>query len=109
MYIEGRPFVLVTDHKPLRYIMSPSKPLSVTTAAILQRWCRFLGAFQYQIEFKTSHQHANCDGLSRPRLETETSGTAEDGDEVTLLHVSIVEKLPIKAKDGQRYSTSNPN
>ncbi|XP_062518491.1 uncharacterized protein K02A2.6-like [Corticium candelabrum] len=99
MYLEGQPFVLVTDHKPLKYIMALSKPVPVTAAARIQRWCLSLGAFHYQIEFKTTHQHANCDGLSPLPLETEKSGTAEEEDEITLLHVSIVDKLPIRAKD----------
>ena len=64
-YLEGRRFILITDHKPLKYNMDPGKAVPVTTAARLQRWCFFLGAFAYQIEYRGSKQHANCDGLSR--------------------------------------------
>ena len=41
-------------------------------------------------------------------LETKTSGMAEEEDEVTLLHVSIVDKLPIRAKDIRRATRSDP-
>ena len=64
-YLEGRRFILNTDHKPLKYSMDPGKAVPVTTAARLRRWCLFLGAFAYQIEYRGFKQHANCDGLSR--------------------------------------------
>ena len=32
-YLEGHCFTLITDHKPLKYIMDPSKAVPVTTAA----------------------------------------------------------------------------
>ena len=64
-YLEGRRFILITDHKPLKYIMDPGKAVPVTTAARLQRWGLILGAFAYQIDYRGSKQHANCDGLSR--------------------------------------------
>ena len=35
----------------LKYIMDPGKAVPVTSAARIQRWCLFLGAFSYQIEF----------------------------------------------------------
>ncbi len=80
----------------------------MTAAARIQQWCLFWGAFHYQIEFKTTHQHANCDGLSRLPLETETSGTSEEENEVTFLHVSIVDKLPIRGKDIRRATRAEP-
>ena len=45
-YLEGRPFTLITDHNPLKYIMDPGKAVP---AARLQRCCFFLGAFSYKI------------------------------------------------------------
>ena len=52
-YLEGRSFKLITDHKPLKYIMNPGKEVPVTAAARLQRWCLFLGAFSYTIDYRT--------------------------------------------------------
>ena len=50
-YLKGPHFTLVTDHQPLKYIMDPRKAVPVTAAARIQRWCLFLGAFSYSIEF----------------------------------------------------------
>ncbi len=59
-YLEGRPFTLVTDHKPLQYIMAPSKAVPSTAAARLQRWCVFLGAFTYKTEHRGTRQHCTA-------------------------------------------------
>ena len=98
-YLEGRRFILITDHKPLKYIMDPGKTVPVTTAARLQRWCLFLGAFAYQIEYRGSKQHANCDGLSRLPLRQ----VPEDKpDEVEMFHMTVVETLPVTERELRR-------
>jgi hypothetical protein len=98
-YLEGRRFILITDNKPLKYIMDPGKAVPVTTAARLQRWCLFLGAFAYQIEYLGSKQHANCDGLSRLPLRQ----VPEDKpDEVEMFHMTVVETLPVTERELRR-------
>jgi len=64
-YLEGCHFKLQTDHKPLKFIIDPKKAIPVTSAARIQRWCLFLGAFSYEIEHRGTKEHVNCDGLSR--------------------------------------------
>ena len=85
-YLEGRHFTLVTDHQPLKYIMDPGKAVPVNAAARIQRWCLFLGAFSYSIEFRGTKQHANCDGLSRL---PQSSAPADKPDEVKMFHTTI--------------------
>ena len=48
-YLYGRHFVLVTDHKPLMTILSPSHSIPPLAAARLQRWALTLSAYQYDI------------------------------------------------------------
>ena len=50
-------------HKTLEYIMDPGKTVPITTAALLQRWCFFLGAFSYTVEYRGTRQHSNGVGL----------------------------------------------
>lgn len=45
--------------------MDPGKAVLVNTAARLQRWYLFLGAFSYKIEYRGTQQHSSGDGLSR--------------------------------------------
>ena len=64
-YLYGRPFTLVTDHKPLLAILGSKKNLPTLAAACLQRWALFLLGYRYQLEFRPSGKHCNADGLSR--------------------------------------------
>ncbi|XP_040197550.1 uncharacterized protein K02A2.6-like, partial [Rana temporaria] len=50
LYLYGREFTILTDHKPLLQIFSPDKGISQTTAARLQRYALFLGAYSYKIQ-----------------------------------------------------------
>ena len=73
--------------------MDPGKAVPVTTAARLRRWCLFLGAFAYQMEYRGSKQHANCDGLSRLPLRQ----VPEDKpDEVEMFHRTTVTERELR-------------
>ena len=71
-YIYGRKFTLITDHKPLTTIFSPKSSLPALAAARLQRWAIILSAYQYEVEFRATDNHANADCLSRLPLEVTT-------------------------------------
>jgi len=58
-------FFLMTDHKTLVSIFSPEKHFPVLTAQRLQRYAMILMANQFEIQFKTTKDHGNADGLSR--------------------------------------------
>ena len=62
-YIYGRKFTLITDHKPLTTILGPKKGIPAVAAARLQRWAVQLGAYNYDIEFRSTDNHGNADAL----------------------------------------------
>ena len=104
-YLEGRHFTLVTDHQPLKYIMDPGKAVPVTAAARIQRWCLFLGAFSYSIEFRGTKQDANCDGLSRlPQPST----PADKPDEMEMFQTTVVEALPVAEQEVRMQTRRDP-
>lgn len=49
-YLYGRHFTLLTDHRPLTTILSPSKATPSMAAARLQRWALLLAAHNYTIK-----------------------------------------------------------
>ncbi|XP_053550471.1 uncharacterized protein K02A2.6-like [Bombina bombina] len=65
IYIYGRPFTLITDHKPLLSILHPQKGISNTTAARLQRYALQLAAYNYSIKYRCHSDHTNVDMFSR--------------------------------------------
>jgi transposase InsO family protein len=107
-FLEGRKFLLYTDHKPLLRIFAPDLSTPDTAAQRLLRWSLFLANFQYEIVFRTSSQHANADGLSRLPLPTDSSIEVPDAAEVSLIITESLAALPIDAdlvRKRTRYDT----
>jgi transposase InsO family protein len=59
-YLFGKRFQIVSDHKPLTWIMSVKDP-----GSRLMRWRILLEEYDYQIIYKPGVQNANADALSR--------------------------------------------
>ena len=87
--------LLLTDHKPLLAIFIPKSAIPTLAAARMQRWTLVLSAYDYEIEYKRSEDHANCDALSRlPR------GDSTVGRESAVNRVSAIDdNFPITARD----------
>ncbi|XP_025764368.1 uncharacterized protein K02A2.6-like [Oreochromis niloticus] len=104
-YLYGRKFTLITDHKPLLAILGP-KPAVPTLAALrMQRWALLiLMAYNNDIEYRRSAEHANADALSCSPHNT-PDNTAEEG---SIFYFSHVEELPIVAKDTERATMKYP-
>ncbi|XP_045194815.2 uncharacterized protein K02A2.6-like [Mercenaria mercenaria] len=94
VYLYGRKFTLVTDHRPLTSIFNPCKAVSSTTASRLQRYAIFLAGYQYDIQFKGTKAHGNCDALSRLPLSGRVS---ENSDPMDVYLHSVMDTLPVTA------------
>ena len=92
-YVYGRRFTLITDHKPLKTILGPKKGILSLAATRLQRWALFLSAYTYNIEFKSTHDHANADCLSRLPLEIKDSVDYLAGN--SPFNIAQMESLPV--------------
>lgn len=64
-YLYGNKFTLITDHRPLIQIFSPTANLPIYTAMRMQHYAIFLQGFTYTIQYRKSENHANADCLSR--------------------------------------------
>lgn len=85
-YLYGQRFTLITDHQPLVSTFNVRKGVSAMASARLQRWSLFLGAHQYDIEYKGTKLHGNADGLSRLPLELSVESKAMDP--ANMLHLN---------------------
>ena len=107
VYLYGRRFTLVTDHKPLTAIFHPKKGVPAMTAARLQRYALFLAGFDYDIEYKSTTKHCNADGLSRlPLQQREREETEIDSSEV--FHATQFELLPVTSEAVARETRRDP-
>ena len=85
-YLFGRKFTLLTDHQLLISIFGQKKGIPATAASRMQRYALFLQGYDYDIEYKSSKSHANCDGLSR--LPYSHGGELPDGDSAEIYNLS---------------------
>ena len=105
-FIYGRRFTLVTHHKPLMTILSPKKGLPTLAAARLQRWAILLTAYQYDIEFRSTHEHSNADGFSRLPLQDESN--LEYLSATSIFNLSQIELLPVDSDKLKRATQTDP-
>lgn len=104
MYLYGRHFSLINDHKPLVSIFYPHKCIPLITTASLQRYTVFLSGLDYSIEYRNTKKHGYADGLSRFPLIPTTSREEESEvlDSAHVFHLSQLEGLPVSASEVKR-------
>ena len=74
-YLYGTEFTIVTDHRPLEYLMSKKEP-----TGRLARWALFLQPFNLGIKYRPGKTNQNADCLSRAPVNVITSQSFEVGD-----------------------------
>ena len=65
LLLYGRQFSIVSDHKPLQYLLNESHAVLTMASVRLQCWALLLSAYQYTILYQRRQKLANADGLSR--------------------------------------------
>jgi len=68
-YLFGRPFRVITDHKPLISLFSPTKPTLDTLPPRIIRWSLLMSAYDYTIEYKPGSRIVTADAMSRIPLQ----------------------------------------
>ena len=96
-HLYSRPFVLLTDHKPLTAIFGEKTGIPSLAAARLQRWALLLSSYQYRIEYRSTSVHANADGL--PRLPIVDDAKKDDewqgGADAAAFNLAQIDSLPV--------------
>lgn len=91
-FLYARKFTLITDHRPLTFLLGPTKGIPTLAAARIQRWALILTAYQYDIRYKKGTEISNADALSRlPCDKGETEGE--------IAFFSYHHQLPITSKE----------
>lgn len=94
-FLYGRRFTLVTDHRPLIFLLGPTKAVPTLAAARIQRWALALSAYDYNIRYKKGSEISNADALSRLPCSS-SEPTEEDGE---VIFFTITYQLPITYKE----------
>ena len=109
-YLYGRKFSILSDHKPLQYLLGETKGIPTMASARLQRWALTLSAYDYTIGYKPGDQHANADALSRLPLPDHPKDVPLPGEMVLLFETlnsspltaaeirSLTDKVPLLSR-----------
>ena len=99
-YLYGRPFTILSDHKPLQGLFRETSGIPAMASARIQRWALTLSAYDYRIKFKAGLENANADLLSRLPLPETPARVPDPGETVLLMDIletSVVTAAQIKA------------
>jgi hypothetical protein len=70
VYLYGRRFVLLTDHKPLKWLMTNEK-----LTGMHARWAHIPSEYDFEIKHRPGKRSGDADGLSRNPLQDKTDLT----------------------------------
>ena len=79
-YLYGRKFTILSDHKPLQYLLGATRGVPAMASARIQRWALTLSAYHYEICYKPVADHGNADGLSRLPVSNHVTTVPVPGD-----------------------------
>ncbi len=105
-YLFGRPFTLLTDHKPLTHLFGENNPVPPMASTRIQRWALLLSAYQYSIKYKRGQDHANADALSRLPLPCRSADVPLPGETVLLL--DHLQTTPVTAQQIKAWTGRDP-
>ncbi len=69
-------------------------------AARLQRWAILLSAYKYEIQYKSTHEHSNADGLSRLPLSNSEPVSTING--AVVFNIGQIQALPVTCQAIQK-------
>ncbi|GFU12134.1 retrovirus-related Pol polyprotein from transposon 412 [Trichonephila clavipes] len=96
LYLKGRRFTLITDHKPLIAIFGSKEVYQCWQLPDFLHYALILQSFEFDIIFRKTIEHGNADFLSRlPK----TSEELEVKDDITIFQMSQIEALPVTSKE----------
>ena len=104
VYLYGRHFTILTDHKPLERIFGPKTAIPPLATMRLQRWPIILAAFNYSIKFVPARQNVLADALSRLPLQS----TAGSESAVFKVEERKVDCLPITHREISHTTRVDP-
>ena len=105
-YLYGRPFTLITDHKPLLTLFNESRAVPPQASGRIQRWALTLAAYEYTLLWRPTQQHENADAMSRlplPEKPLETPLPAE-----LVLLMEHLEESPVTATQIRMWTRRDP-
>ncbi|XP_013914164.1 PREDICTED: LOW QUALITY PROTEIN: uncharacterized protein K02A2.6-like [Thamnophis sirtalis] len=96
-YLYGRPFTLLTNHKPLFGILAGDRATPRILSPRMSRWSEFLSAYAYRLQYQPGKHMGHMDALSRCLLPLTLSDPAPSIASGVFLINNLA--LPLSASD----------
>ncbi|GJQ86387.1 hypothetical protein Trydic_g8477, partial [Trypoxylus dichotomus] len=77
-YLYGRKFLILSDHRPLKYLFSVKDPSSR-----LLRWRLAIEEYNYEIDYRARKKNQHADSLGRIQLESQVTQINQTSEEDT--------------------------
>jgi hypothetical protein len=102
----GRRFILLTDHEPLKWLMTNEK-----LTGMHARWAHILSKYDFEIKHRPGKRSGDADGLSRNPLQAETDLTDAqmDHEPSSVSPISVSAGLALLAYQGAEISKVDEN
>jgi hypothetical protein len=106
VYLHGRRFVLLTDHEPLKWLMTNEK-----LTGMHARWAHILSEYDSEIRHRPGKRSEDADALSRNPLQDDTNLTDARMDHETapVSPISVSAGLALLAYQGAEVSKLEEN
>ena len=102
LYLYGRSFQLLTDHKPITTLFNEMKGVPTMASNRIQRWALSLSAYNYTIKYKSGNTNNNADALSRLPLPEKPTATPVPQENVFL--INYLDNSVITSKQIQHWT-----
>ncbi|XP_075534819.1 uncharacterized protein LOC142570312 [Dermacentor variabilis] len=96
VYLAGREFTVITDHKPLLGLFNTDKRVPEVVSPRMLRWILCLSAYNYSLQYRRGQENSNADALSRLPAPGDEDEPQPPG---YLLLLEAVECAPLQAAD----------
>ncbi|XP_075527628.1 uncharacterized protein LOC142559838 [Dermacentor variabilis] len=96
VYLAGREFTVITDHKPLLGLFNTDKRVPEVVSPRMLRWILCLSAYNYSLQYRRGQENSNADALSHLPAPGDEDEPQPPGD---VLLLEAVECAPLQAAD----------
>lgn len=93
-YLYGKPFILVTDHKPLERIFGENRETPKIASNRLLRWAMTLNSYNFNVIYKPGKENGPADSFSRLPLKNPSTSHGISSYS-RLLHLRVQKLMPI--------------
>ena len=108
LFLYGREFVILSDHKTLQFLFNEQKPVPTMASGLILRWALTLSAYKYHMEYRAGKDQGNVDALSRLPVGEAPLEVPIPGDTVLMLQMLSDADSMVTASAIRKWTNTDP-